>query len=70
MLLCSCKWLTSQQLSSVIEDGARTVEDITRCCGAGGDCGGCVDLLQQLLDTTAACDAESVTDPDVDSTAA
>lgn len=72
MLICSCKWLTYKQIRSVIEDGARSVEDIQRRCGAGTECGSCVDALQHMVSTSSTPqDAEDLaTPPDVDSSAA
>ena len=49
MYACACKAVTDRTVRAAIASGARSVEDVTRRCGAGGECGGCVPLLEELL---------------------
>jgi bacterioferritin-associated ferredoxin len=53
MYVCHCRAVTDRTLDAAIGSGARTVEEITKVCGAGGGCGGCHFILQALLDATA-----------------
>ena len=53
-------------VDAIIDDGARTVEEISRRCGAGTGCGACVeDIRERLLAKGASggcgrdCNAES-----------
>jgi bacterioferritin-associated ferredoxin len=72
LLICSCKWLTYNEIQSVVDAGAQTVADIQRQCGAGTECGGCLDVLRRMVSEQATpCDADDLsTSPDVDSSAA
>lgn len=49
MLVCQCKWLTYKQLCDIVASGADSLEAVQGKCGAGTECGGCVNVLQQLL---------------------
>lgn len=50
MLVCHCKGVTSKQINAEIARGADSVEEIGRRCGAGTGCGGCVPLIEMLLE--------------------
>ena len=52
MLACLCRAVSDKKVLAVIQEGAQTVEAVTRVCGAGGDCGSCKQLLQRMIDTT------------------
>ena len=49
MIVCMCHPTSDRDLDAIIDDGARTVEEIGRRCGAGTGCGMCVDELRQRL---------------------
>ena len=49
MIVCVCKRVSDTKLLNVIQDGARTVDDVTRCCGAGGDCGACKRMIGEMI---------------------
>ena len=49
VLVCICHPTSDRELESVIDDGARTVQEIGRRCGAGTGCGACVDELRERL---------------------
>lgn len=55
MIVCLCKNVSCRAVDASIEDGAYTVEDLGRACGAGTDCGGCHGELEERLER-AACD--------------
>lgn len=46
-----CKALRSKEISDLIDSGAKTVEALGLSCGAGTDCGSCVNRLQRLLES-------------------
>ncbi len=50
MLACLCRAVSDKKVLAVIQQGAETVEDVTQACGAGGDCGACKQLLQNMID--------------------
>jgi bacterioferritin-associated ferredoxin len=62
MYVCSCRAVNDRAVLAAAAAGACTVDDLTRACGAGGDCGGCHAMLEELL---AACDRDRAGAPRV-----
>ena len=56
MIVCLCAGVDDCEVRSCINDGARSLDEIARRCGAGADCGGCIDLLEDALDEAQAAD--------------
>lgn len=51
MYVCICAAVTDARVHECLRDGARTVEDVGRHCGAGTGCGSCLDRLDGLVDS-------------------
>jgi len=51
MIVCLCHPTSDRELDAIIDDGARTVEEISRRCGAGTGCGACLGELRERLQT-------------------
>ncbi len=50
-LICTCFGVSEEEIESVIErDQIETVEEVTDICNAGGGCGSCRMLIQELID--------------------
>jgi len=49
MIVCLCHPTSDRDVDAVIDDGARTVEEIGRRCGAGTGCGSCLEELRERL---------------------
>lgn len=49
MLVCLCHPTSDRELDAIIDDGARTVEEIGQRCGAGTGCGTCLGELRERL---------------------
>ena len=49
MLICLCRPTSDRDVDTVIDEGARTVEEIGQRCGAGTGCGACVGELRDRL---------------------
>ncbi len=50
-LICTCFGVSEDTIEAVIAGGrAHSVEDVTRLCRAGGGCGSCRMLIQEMLD--------------------
>lgn len=45
MIVCVCKAISDREVARAVAGGARSVEDIARCTGAGTECGSCRDEL-------------------------
>ena len=51
-LICTCFGVSEETVENVIEQNAlETVEAVTDVCNAGGGCGSCQPLIQEILDT-------------------
>ena len=48
--VCICNGVTEQQVRDAADAGCASVAELTMRTGAGGNCGGCVDLAAELLD--------------------
>ncbi len=60
MYVCHCMAVTDRTVDAVVASGARSVEEVTERCHAGGGCGGCHALLEALIQASAPF-ADSVT---------
>jgi bacterioferritin-associated ferredoxin len=49
-----CHPTSDRDVDAIIDEGARTVEEIGRRCGAGTGCGVCVDELRERLNAKGA----------------
>lgn len=51
-LICTCFFVSERTIENEITTrGLTTVADVTRVCNAGGGCGSCHQLIQEILDT-------------------
>ena len=50
MLVCHCKGLTDRAVRKAVKSGASSVGEVARACGAGGDCGSCRPVIQEIVD--------------------
>lgn len=49
MVVCHCKAINADFLNSLLTSHALTAEEVTEQCGAGSDCGQCLDLIECML---------------------
>ncbi len=50
-LICSCFGVGEETIERIVtEQNAKTVEDVARMCNAGGGCGSCQFLIQEMID--------------------
>ena len=50
MVVCHCLALNDRAIAELARSGTATVDDITAACGAGGKCGGCRPLIEEVVD--------------------
>jgi len=56
MIICHCKGVTDREILKTIADGAATVKEVARGCGAGMYCRPCrAEVAQMLLQARAEC---------------
>lgn len=53
MIVCHCHGVSDRRIRAEAGLGASDADDLARRCGAGGDCGGCLPLIEDLLEGTA-----------------
>lgn len=51
MIVCHCAGVTDRDIAQLVEEGATTVGEITRRCGAGRHCAPCRAELKGILAT-------------------
>jgi len=51
MLVCHCLGVTDRTIREAVHAGAETPEDVRDACGAGGGCGGCKELVSDVIAT-------------------
>jgi bacterioferritin-associated ferredoxin len=49
MLICHCHAITDREIRASIQAGAGSVCDVGEHCGAGTGCGGCFELLEEIV---------------------
>jgi len=50
-LICTCFGISEETIEkSIAENSLETVEEITDACNAGGGCGSCQPLIQEIID--------------------
>ncbi len=49
MIVCLCHSVSDREVREHVEHGCRTVGQVGRACGAGTDCGQCVNQLARML---------------------
>src|SRR3954454_13391000 len=57
MIVCECTGTTDATIRAIARDGATTVSEVVRRCGAGGCCQSCRPLISRILRATAKAEA-------------
>jgi bacterioferritin-associated ferredoxin len=50
VIICHCQAVSDRVVRSAIHGGALDLDEVSRRCGAGADCGGCRLRIERLLD--------------------
>lgn len=53
VLVCHCRAVNDRQIEAAALCGASTVREIVSACGAGGVCGGCRPVIEEILEEAA-----------------
>jgi bacterioferritin-associated ferredoxin len=54
MIVCECTGTSDKKIRNLVHEGATTVAEITRRCGAGGCCRACRPLISRIVKATVA----------------
>ena len=50
-LICTCFGVSEETIENLVfEESLATVEEVTDACNAGGGCGSCQPLIQEIID--------------------
>jgi bacterioferritin-associated ferredoxin len=52
VLVCHCRAVNHRQIEAAALCGAGSVREIVAACGAGGVCGGCRPVIEEILAET------------------
>jgi bacterioferritin-associated ferredoxin len=52
MLVCHCRAVNDRQIEAAALCGAASVRAVVAACGAGGVCGGCRPVIEEILRAT------------------
>jgi bacterioferritin-associated ferredoxin len=50
LIVCHCHAVSDRDIRRAARDGALSVQDVARDCGAASGCGGCAAAVRELLD--------------------
>lgn len=50
VIVCHCFGVSDRRIHAEAGLGAGNADEIARRCGAGSDCGGCADLIEDILE--------------------
>lgn len=49
MIICLCEGTSDRQVERAAKEGATTVKEISRACGAGAGCGMCHRSIREII---------------------
>lgn len=50
MYVCLCKGVSDRTVLATIRAGARTLNEVSKRCGAGTDCGACRGTIREMIE--------------------
>lgn len=49
MVVCHCCKVNDRKILKLVNNGAKSVKDIIKGCGAGSKCAGCVGTIKEII---------------------
>ncbi len=49
LIVCHCRRITDRQIRKVVREGASSVGEVARACGAVTGCGGCATVVHEIV---------------------
>ena len=59
MLVCHCNGVSDRTIRKAVRNGATTARDVAHRCGAGACCGGCTDVIREIIHAESAAEHDS-----------
>ena len=53
MYVCLCHAVSDKEVNAAIDAGADTLQAVIQACCAGGDCGGCHGMIEEMIEARA-----------------
>lgn len=50
MFVCLCHAVSDKEVNAAIDAGADTLHAVIQACCAGGDCGGCHGMIEDMIE--------------------
>jgi bacterioferritin-associated ferredoxin len=49
VIVCHCRATSDREIRRAVRNGAVTLHEVSRACGAATGCGGCADAVHELI---------------------
>lgn len=49
MIVCHCRATSDREIRRAVQNGAVTLQEVARACGAGSGCGGCTEAVHEVI---------------------
>ena len=49
MLVCQCNGISDRKIRKAVRKGAENASQVSRMCGAGSTCGGCIPTIREIV---------------------
>ena len=49
VIVCHCNAITDREIRRAVRNGATTLREVSRACGAASGCGGCVETVLEIV---------------------
>jgi bacterioferritin-associated ferredoxin len=49
VIVCHCNGTTDREIRRAVRNGAGTLREVSRACGAAAGCGGCSEMVRELI---------------------
>jgi bacterioferritin-associated ferredoxin len=59
MLVCHCNGISDRTIRKAVRGGATTARDVAHRTGAGACCGGCTDVVREIIHAEASAERSS-----------
>jgi len=49
VIVCHCRRVSDREIRTCVRQGAQTCHDVGEACGAGAECGGCHQAIEEIV---------------------
>ena len=49
MIICHCNATTDREIRRAVRNGASSLREVSRACGAASGCGGCAESVLEII---------------------